>query len=307
MSKTQFKPMLSATIDPMKDADVFSKLTFPLLGSPKLDGIRCLPRGGRCVSRKLLDLPREHVHQMFGHLEHLDGEIIVGNASDPDVYNRTQSYVMSKDERPLEDISFYIFDWAAEDVARTSYERRFDFLYQFADRPGVKLVEQTWLRSLDELLAFEEEQIALGYEGIMVRSPDGAYKWGRSTFKEHGLMKLKRFQDDEAEVVGFVEAEHNYNDGYADELGHTKRSSCKEGKVGANTLGKFIVIFPHPVFGNLTLEIPPGVLKHSERQHIWDNQSAFLGKTLKFRHFPHGAKDKPRLPRFVGWRTAEDM
>lgn len=296
-----FKPLLSASADVSKDPDVFSKLRWPLLGSPKLDGIRVMPRGGVLKSRKLLDIPNAHAQQRFGHLEHLDGEIIVGNASDFDVYNRTQSVVMSQSKEA--DMTFYVFDWARESDADMPYMQRLQKLYEVCeDLPNVVVVDQTRIENLDEMLSYEESILAAGYEGIMLREPQASYKHGRSTFKEQTLIKLKRFQDDEADVIGFIEANTNTNEAQTDELGHTKRSTAKEGMVGAGTLGKFVV-----TFNGLTLEIPPGVLKHTERKAIWECQDQYLGRTLKFRHFPHGSKDRPRLPRFVGWRTAEDM
>ena len=50
-----------------------------------------------------------------------------------------------------------------------------------------------------------------GYEGLMLRAPDGPYKFGRSTVKENTLLKVKNFLDDEAEVIGFKEQTTNTN------------------------------------------------------------------------------------------------
>lgn len=309
-----FAPLLSAAADPKKDPKVFEKLRWPLLGSPKLDGIRTIVREQECMSRKLLRLPRPHVHEVFGHLEHMDGEIILGNVTDHDVYNRTQSYVMSKDEREKQDIYFYVFDWAEETWAGRPFAERLDHLDGYVQRytsidPSLNLVlvQQRVLNSLEEMLAFEEEMLALGYEGIMLRSLGGKYKHGRSTFKEHTLIKLKRFQDDEFEVTGFIEQMRNENEAKKDELGHTKRSTDAEGMVPAGTLGKFRGRFINGDFAGVEMDIPPGVLKKGERQYIWDHQDEFMSKIGKARHFPHGSKNKPRLPRFVGWRSKEDM
>jgi DNA ligase-1 len=61
-------------------------------------------------------------------------------------------------------------------------------------------VEHKILANVDELIAYEEEQVVAGYEGICFRSPDSPYKHGRSTFKEGFLIKLKRFTTDEAVI-----------------------------------------------------------------------------------------------------------
>lgn len=300
-----YKPLLSGTIDPMKDPDVLSKLVFPLLGSPKLDGIRAVVRGGNVVSRKLLNLPRQHVQDAFKAFEHLDGEMIVGSPCAPDCYNRTQSYVMSNDVRPVEQLTFYVFDWAKEDDAHLPYWERIGKAHDsvmHTDSVDIIFVPQKLINNLEELLAFEEECLAAGYEGIMLRRADAPYKHGRSTFREHTLLKLKRFEDVEAQIVGYIEQETNTNEAVKDELGHTKRSSAKEGMVGAGTLGKFLV-----TYRGMELEIPCGVLKHVERKAIWDSRDTHMGKIIKVRHFPHGAKDLLRIPRCVGFRDPIDL
>lgn len=303
-----FKPLLAATIDPKKDADVFTKLKFPLLGSPKLDGIRAMGIDGRLKSRKLLDLPSAQAQALFGDLTHFDGEIIAGDPTAPDVYNVTQSHVMSKD-KTHDQLTYYVFDWAKPEEACRPFSWRMLELAKAVsalNRVDVKLVPQVPINNLEELTAFEEEMLALGYEGIMLRDPTGMYKHGRSTFKEQTLMKLKRFEDFEAQVVGLIEQQTNTNTAERDELGHSKRSSAKAGMVGAGTLGKFLVHYDTDE-GQDVLEIPCGVLTHKQRKAIWEDGGLAIGQWIKVRHFPIGAKNKPRLPRCVGFRDTMDF
>ncbi len=297
-----FKPNLAATIDPMKEPDVFSKIMFPVVVSPKLDGIRAVNFSGSLVSRTLKRFPRHRVYELFADTVSLDGELIVGEPTDNDVYNRTQSYVMSGDERPEEDLRFYVFDVIDTDAP---FEERMlainDIAYSLGN-PRIKVVPQVVVRNLEQLLEIETAFLEQGYEGIMVRSTTGKYKFGRSTMKEQGLMKLKRFSDDEAIVIGFVEQMTNTNEAEEDALGHTKRSSCKSGMVPAGTLGKLIADY-----NGVELQMSCGTMSHAERKKVWDNQCDYLGKTFKFRHFAYGAKDLPRLGRFIGWRDLIDM
>jgi DNA ligase OB-like domain len=67
-------------------------------------------------------------------------------------------------------------------------------------------------------------------------------------------------------------------------------------------LGKFIVFF-----NGIEIEVAPGAFTHAERKEIWDNQFKYKGEYLKFRHFAHGVKDKPRFPRAIGFRDVIDM
>jgi DNA ligase-1 len=100
---TQFKPMLAGKTDG-------KNLTFPVLASPKLDGVRAIIINGRVMSRSLKEIPNTHVQKLFGkkQYEGLDGELIVGAPTAPNVYRRTMSGVMSADEEP--GVGFFVFD-----------------------------------------------------------------------------------------------------------------------------------------------------------------------------------------------------
>ena len=40
---------------------------------------------------------------------------------------------------------------------------------------------------------------------------------------------------------------------------------------------------------------------------LWIKRESLIGKLVKFKHQPSGAKDAPRFPKFVGFREAWDM
>ena len=200
---TAFKPMLSATVD-----DV-TKLRYPLLASPKLDGVRAIVLNGVLVSRNLKPIPNKHVQAMFGRkeLEGFDGELIMGDPTDPAAFRNTSSAAMSHDGEP--NVTFHAFDLVGiNDV----FDKRLDALRARAKKlKNVVVVPHT--RIAEQLLeTLEQEWLEAGFEGVMLRDPQGLYKHGRSTFKEHGLMKLKRFEDAEATIVGFEEQMHNTNE-----------------------------------------------------------------------------------------------
>ena len=92
-----------------------------------------------------------------------------------------------------------------------------------------------------QLAAYEEECLAAGYEGVMVRTPDSPYKCGRSTEREGWLLKIKRFEDAEAVVLESYEGMTNQNAAELDAFGRTKRSLAQAGMVGRGELGGFIV------------------------------------------------------------------
>ena len=283
-----FRPMLAT------DADL-GKLRFPLLASAKLDGVRAVVRDGVVFSRSNKPIPNAYVQSLFSKYTHFDGELIVGDPTSKTCYRDTVSGVMSRDGTPL--VTFHVFDHVEVPVATYIHRAKRIRAGKFI----VKL-QQTLVRDLDELLAMEEELLAAGYEGLILRSPDAPYKNGRSTVKEGFLLKLKRFVDDEAVVIGFEERMHNGNEAVVSELGRTKRSSHQAGKSGRGDLGALVV----RGCGGSEFNIGTG-FNDAERAAIWDDRDRYLGRIAKFKHFPVGAKEAPRHPVFLGWRDRIDL
>ena len=88
MSNLLSQPMLAG-----KCEDVNS-LRFPVLASPKLDGIRCLRVGNRVLTRKFKEIPNHYTKHLLGRLlaSGMDGEIMVPGTT----FNALQSRVMSE-------------------------------------------------------------------------------------------------------------------------------------------------------------------------------------------------------------------
>jgi DNA ligase-1 len=167
----------------------------------------------------------------------------------------------------------------------------------------IKILPQTLIKTEAELMAFETECIDLGFEGVILRKIDGHYKYGRSTANEGLLLKVKRFADAEATVTGFVEQMHNTNEKVTNELGRGKRSTHAAGLVGKNTLGALVLC---DLLTGATFQCGTG-MNDVQRQHIWNNQSEYLGLIWKYKHFPTGAVDLPRHPVSLGPRNIIDM
>jgi len=314
--------MLAPHDDPQKKKDFFQTMRFPLLISPKLDGIRNTVKndpvqdfhsltaapsvaGGvayKCKSRDFIDLPSIQVQSFFSDYHELDGELVEGNETDPGLYNRTQSYVMSA-MKPSDSIAFRVFDIADEKYKNTPFYERLliaeDLVVLLNIKHGqnVSVIEHIPCESVEELLVIEDRFLEMGYEGIMARDPLGPYKWGRATWDEGYLYKVKRFAEFEARVIGFEEQMTNTNADVRSNLDKAKRSTAKAGMVPADTLGKFIVDYH-----GTPIKVSCGILKHPQRKEIWANQEKYLGEDIVVRHFPHGMKDLPRHGRFVGFR-----
>lgn len=263
------KPMLAATI---KDT---AALQFPLLASYKYDGVRAIVVDGVVLSRSGKPIPNAHVQQLFSNGEFLDGELIAGSPTAKDAFRTTTSAVMSGDGEP--DVGFYVFDHI-EHPLRPFLDR----VQLIHKAPNVVPVAQTFIASTQDLLEFERTALEAGYEGVMLRAPSAKYKNGRSTLREQGLMKLKRFADAEAVVVGVEELVREKVTGPTGLLG----ALICEGKDGT--------IFQ--IGTGFSLE---------ERESFWRNN--MIGKTVKYKHFEVGDYGLPRHPVFLGVRSKEDL
>lgn len=279
------------------------KLRYPLFASPKLDGVRALVKGSQLISRKLLPIPNKFVAARFSSFryEGLDGELILGDPTSPTVFRDTSAALRREEGEP--DVKLHVFDYWSR--TNETYEEAVDRLGELWKEDHIVVVDVLACDDDKAVLRVEKKYLDLGYEGLILRDPGSAYKFGRSNMTDQGMVKLKRFVDAEATIVGFEEEMHNANVAKKDRLGRTKRSSHQENMVGKGTLGAFIcrdeVNFPGQEF-----EVGVG-LTDDFAAWAWAHRKELLGKALKYKHFPKGGKDKPRHAVFLGLRDKWDM
>lgn len=285
-----FKPLLAVEAD-------FDILTYPKLASIKLDGIRCIIVDGQAVTRSLKPIPNAHIRGILSRIEldGLDGEILCAEPTDPDCYRKTNSAVMGRDGAP--EFTFYVFDKHDEAADfRERLGRAHDLVHRLGGR--LTLLTHTFVTCKEELDEFEQQAVDAGHEGIMLRCPNGRYKQGRSTAKEQILLKVKRFVDAEAEVIGVQEEMANMNEATKNALGQTERSSHAAGKVGKGTMGALLV---RDLATGVEFSIGSGFTR-ADREAEWP-----VGTVVKYKSFLVGVKDKPRFPIFLGLRSRADM
>jgi DNA ligase-1 len=280
-----FKPMLAGVV-PSLDA-----LRYPVFMSPKLDGIRAVVHQGVLVSRTLKPIPNVYTRTKFSvwAYEGFDGELTVGDPTAPDCFNRTTSDVMRREGSP--DVTFRVFDRVAP---LPFFQRR---PHEALSMLGLEVVDQILVESAEEALQVHTQNLAMGYEGSMVRDPDGPYKQGRSTAKEGFLLKLKPFADDEAVIIGFEEQMANHNESKVNALGHTERSSHKDRMMPTGVLGALRVRNT----AGMMFSIGTGFTA-ADRADIWNQRDLLLDQTIRYRYQAEGMKDVPRFPVFAGFR-----
>lgn len=299
-----FRPMLAC---PCKD---MAKIQYPVLGTPKMDGIRCITRekkeleliddtGFEAVSRFGLPIPNRHIQKILSNLKisGLDGELLTYDNGKLKKYNPVQSDVMSGAGEP--EFLYHVFDVISE---KPYIERMIDLSQITGSSLYVETIMPTLIESELQLRAFDRANVEAGWEGSIIRSVDSPYKFGRATWKQGWMIKIKEFLDAEATVTGFEELMRNGNEATRDELGLTKRSSHLSGLVPANTLGALACISDHSISFNIGTGFDNDL-----RKEIWDNKEKYLGKKVKFKYQPHGEKDAPRCPVFLGFRDERDM
>lgn len=302
-----FKPMLSAKFDPEVDTvEQLAKLTFPMLVSPKLDGIRvcCHPILGPST-RSLKPVPNVFIRGLLSdsRLWCLDGEVIVGDHESPAYsFQATESAVMSHGGEPQ--FTYAVFDNFSD--PQSAFIDRFGRAgdmdkIQLANNCWAKPVVSTWCNTIDDALLWEKTFLELHYEGLMLRHPQMPYKFGRSTLKQQGLIKLKRFVDAEAVIEGFIELERNNNAPTQNELGLQTRSSHKSNMVPANTLGALSVRGIGGEWGGVTFEVGSG-FDVATRDLYWATRHALVGQLITYKYQAIGSLNKPRVPIFKGLR-----
>mmetsp|Transcript_6343 Transcript_6343/g.18229 ORF Transcript_6343/g.18229 Transcript_6343/m.18229 type:complete len:166 (-) Transcript_6343:255-752(-) len=156
--------------------------------------------------------------------------------------------------------------------------------------PGITIVPLVpkEILNFSELKQYENYLLQKGYEGVVVRSPHGIYKNGRSTLSEGYMIKIKQYVDSEAIAVAVEELLH-------DNCGN---KSSNSGKAGGNTLGAIVA---RKADGTL-FKIGTGYTKE-ERRLIWLHKDNLVGRYIKYKC----AKTRNTPAVFLGIRHHDDV
>lgn len=295
MPKIQ-KPMLAGNFDP-------TKAKFPYIATPKIDGIRFLMIDGVAVSRTFKPIRNKHIQSLLSQYlpDGVDGELTSG-----DTFQSSTSAVMTIEGEP--EFKVWVFDYVNPESNTISpwmsrMEVASEIIFKILPPFNFKVLDGgSIIRTLQDLERYETYYLSEGYEGVMLRDPYGTYKFGRSTVNDNILLKVKRFEDDEAELIAIEEKMSNQNVAEKDAFGHVKRSASLEGMVPMNTTGTLIVRNKD----GLEFGIGSG-LTDELRNEIWNNKEKYIGKLVKYKYFPQGVKELPRHPVFLGFRDVEDI
>ena len=264
------KPMLASSLG-------FYGPEFPVLATPKVDGFRFLKVVGRALTRSMQPVRNRYVREWIeANLpDGIDGEITVGEH-----FHAAQKALGTEGGRP--DFRLHVFDMVTEGLGKPYWERVMDLRawFESANRyivGKVNILTPVNIHNEEQLERYEADCIANGYEGVMLRHPGGPYKCGRSTEAEGYLVKVKRFVDAEATVLGTFES------------------------VNAGLLGGFIC---EDEAGGVFRVKAAGV---GDLAQAWAARDSYAGKRLRIRYQPVGTLHAPRFPVMLGIREEWDL
>lgn len=172
--------------------------------SEKLDGVRAYWNGQQLITRggNIIAAPAWFVADFPA--QPLDGELWLA----PNMFEVILSIVSKQQaiDTEWQAIRYFIFE--LPDAAGTFTERisAMEAIVRQQNSPYLQLVPQFRVTTQAELFAKLRELESLGAEGLMLHHQDAQYKTGRSD----DLLKLKRYQDTEAEVIGYRPGKGKY-------------------------------------------------------------------------------------------------
>jgi DNA ligase-1 len=302
------KPMLASDWDE-------AKVKFPVFVQPKIDGVRamCLDPDKGLTGRSLKQHANVATTRAFSNKLYLgfDGEMVAERETHPDLCRLTTSALSTIEGQPW--IQWILFDYITEDTIHDPYRIRMAKLLDHINTKGLNehpyssiltLVPNYIANDMQQLLDFDTFFTNQGYEGMILRDPEGKYKQGRSTAREGGLLRIKRFTDGEAVVTAIIEGQRNENAAETNELGLTERSSHQENMVPNGMVGALIC---KDLKTAQLITVSAGCMVHDDRVKYFNQQGGLIGKTIKYKFFAHGVKDKPRFPTFQGFRAESDI
>jgi len=301
-----FAPMLAPN-EKVELAD----MKFPLLVSYKLDGIRCIFKDGQMYSRALKQFSNVQLRKRFEYLAKLskekniilDGELLAKSLT----FNELSGITRQLDKELPEDLFFYCFDLINDEEFNTPFEIRVlntqRFITQIEEK-YVSLLSQNVITDHTKIQKLYKEALEFGCDGLILRDPNGRYKFGRGTIKEGLIYKMKPFQTFDAKILEIIQATKVFGgaEKKINELGRSVTSKKIADRVLIEKASAFVVIYEGK---ELRVTIAATDL---EKKEIWKNKNKYLGKWIEYKGMLSGAKENglPRHPIFLRYRNDKE-
>lgn len=230
-NETFIKPMLAHPIKNRK-----TPFDYPVIMNKKYNGCRCIITKDGAFSRK-----GEKFHNVKHILEELQpvfeqhpNLVLDGELNDPNDQKNLNRLIKliavtrkEKDLTPelIEEskniVKYCIYDFFHKGFQEHPYETRLvsaDMIFKYGDKKYsyVYMVDYQYANSEEEVAEFTDKVISDGWEGAILRVRNMPYEHKRSM----NLLKIKKFEDAEFEVVDIMEGTGNWT-------GKAKQIVCK--------------------------------------------------------------------------------
>jgi DNA ligase-1 len=292
-----FKPMLA----PNEKIDI-STVKYPLLVSYKLDGIRCIFKDGQMYSRALKQFPNIQLRERFRHIAKytletglvFDGELLAKSIT----FNELSGITRQLDKNLPDDLFFYCFDCVIDNDFNEPFKKRVINTRRLSLTNYVQLLSQRLIVDHNDIQKLYEEALDFGCDGLILRDPNGRYKFGRGTIKEGLIYKMKPFQTFDAKITGVIQATEVREgaEKKINELGRSVTSKKLADRVLIEKAAAFVVMYEGK---ELKVTI---AMTDEEKMDVWKNQSKYLGRMIEYKGMLVGAKDLPRHPVYIRMR-----
>lgn len=299
------------------------RLRWPLMGSVKFDGTRCLAMpDGRLLTRNMKPQKNANLYAYLGDLLHLSkcAEVVF----DLELYDHDlgthgdHTAILAAHEAPISvGMRANVFDavpisdWEAGKTL-IPYRGRYAWLCELLkaqECAHTDVVEHFMLDGPEIANEFFEAAVRDGYEGIMLRDPQAAYKHGRGTVKEHIIFKFKQFVTEDCRILEVIqrrklkESARLAEDRKMTPTGHLERIHTDASYEPDDCVGAFRVITEDGTVSEINYG--RGFPMQTRRLH-WKDRAELIGKMIEVRHLPHGAKEGVRIGTLVRFRPDKD-
>jgi DNA ligase-1 len=253
------------------------------------------------TSRALKQFPNIQLRKRFEGLAKvcnlkniiLDGELLSKSLT----FNELSGLTRQLDKELPDDLYFYCFDIVHKEQFYIPFQVRIVNLHEL-EAPYVKIVKQKLLQTVEEVNDYYQEALDWGCDGLILRDPNGKYKFGRGTIKEGLIYKMKPFQTFDAKIISVIQATEVREgaEKKINELGRSVTSKKKDDRILIEKASAFTVLYEEK---ELKVTI---AMTDEEKEEVWKNKEQYIGRMIEYKGMLVGAKDLPRHPIFLRFR-----
>lgn len=295
--RTSWCPMEA---QPLKSVDDLCK--YPYIVMPKLDGVRAIIKDGLAITKHGNHLRNRHIKQLLENdlpkgFE-FEGELMCYDVETGETLSFHEIMAITCSYYPKKEYFFKYHIWDV--ILHEPFDVRLKNIMRFKDEfpDWVEIVPFEIANNKEEVLAFNKKSKQKHPEGIVLRTHDAPYKYGRSAGSENWFIKWKEREESDGIVVGFTELMFNESDSEVNSIGYLQKAYKKAMLTHGDILGALYVKSPdfekeYRVGTGYTLK---------QRIDFWKNKESILGKTVSVNHDGQNGHGSPKNVSFKGIR-----